>query len=72
MDMMTYVKYFYSSEFISKYIYGYISGYVNDKDGTPLVVIVTQDNTLEAIHLSRILVISEQEYMDNASERYSY
>lgn len=70
--MMTYVKYFYSSEFISKYIYGYISGYVNDKDGTPLVVIVTQDNTLEAIHLSRILVISEQEYMDNASERYSY
>lgn len=70
--MMTYVKYFYSSEFISKYIYGYISGYVNDKDGTPLVVIVTQDNTLEAIHLGRILVISEQEYMDNASERYSY
>jgi hypothetical protein len=70
--MTTYVKYFYSSEFVSKYIYGYISGYVNDKDGTPLVVIVTQDNTIEAIHLRRILVISEQEYMDNASERYSY
>lgn len=70
--MMTYVKYFYSSEFVSKYIYGYISGYVNDRDGTPLVVIVTQDNTLDAIHLGRILVISEQEYMDNASERYSY
>ena len=67
--MMTYVKYFYTSEFIAKYIYGYISGYVNDKDGTPLVVIVTQDNTLEAIHLGRILVVSEQEYIDNASER---
>jgi hypothetical protein len=70
--MMTYVKYFYSSEFVAKYIYGYISGYVNDKDGTPLVVIVTQDNTLQAIHLGRILVVSEQEYMDNASERSSY
>ena len=70
--MMTYVKYFYSSDFVSKYIYGYISGYVNDRDGTPLVIIVTQDNTLDAIHLGRILVISEQEYMDNASERYSY
>ena len=70
--MMTYVKYFYSSEFVSKYIYGYISGYVNDRDGTPLVVIVTQNNTLDMIHLGRILVISEQEYMDNASERYSY
>ena len=70
--MITYVKYFYSSEFDVRYIYGYISGYVNDKDGTPLVVIVTQDNTLQAIHLSRILVVSEQEYMDNASERYSY
>lgn len=70
--MMTYVKYFYSSEFISRYIYGYISGYVNDKDGTPLVVIVTQDDKLKAIHLERILVVSEQEYMDNASERYSY
>lgn len=70
--MMTYVKYFYSSEFVSRYIYGYISGYVNDKDGTPLVVIVTQDNTLQAIHLGRILVVSEQEYMDNASERSSY
>ena len=68
--MMTYVKYFYSSDFVSKYIYGYISGYVNDRDGTPLVVIVTQDNTLDAIHLGRILVVSEQEYMDNASERY--
>lgn len=70
--MMTYVKYFYSSEFVSKYIYGYISGYVNDRDGTPLVVIVTQDNKLDTIHLGRILVVSEQEYMDNASERYSY
>ena len=70
--MMTYVKYFYSSEFVSKYIYGYISGYVNDRDGTPLVVIVTQDNKLDAIPFRRILVISEQEYMDNASERYSY
>lgn len=70
--MMTYVKYFYTSEFVAKYIYGYISGYVNDKDGTPLVVIVTQDNTIDAIHLGRILVISEQEYMDNASEISSY
>lgn len=70
--MMTYVKYFYASEFEARYIYGYISGYVNDKDGTPLVVIVTQDNTLQAIHMRRILVVSEQEYMDNASERYSY
>lgn len=68
--MMTYVKYVYSSQLVSKYIYGYISGYVNDRDGTPLVVIVTQDNTLEAIHLRRIIVVSEQEYMDNASERY--
>lgn len=66
--MMTYVKYFYTSEFIAKYIYGYISGYVNDKDGTPLVVIVTQDNKLDAIPFRRILVVSEQEYMDNASE----
>ena len=70
--MMTYVKYFYSSEFEARYIYGYISGYVNDKDGTPLVAIVTQDNKLQAIHLGRILVVSEQEYMDNASEIYSY
>ena len=70
--MMTYVKYFYSSEFEARYIYGYISGYVNDRDGTPLVVIVTQDNKLDAIPFRRILVISEQEYMDNASERYSY
>lgn len=70
--MITYVKYFYSSEFVSKYIYGYISGYVNDRDGTPLVVIVTQDNKLDAIHLRRILVVSEQEYMDNASENNSY
>ena len=70
--MMTYVKYFHMTEFESRNIYGYISGYVNDKDGTPLVVIVTQDNTLQAIHLRRISVVSEQEYMDNASERYSY
>lgn len=68
--MITYVKYFYSSEFEARYIYGYISGYVNDKDGTPLVVIVTQDNKLDAIPFRRILVISEQEYMDNVSERY--
>ena len=45
--MMTYVKYFYSSEFEARYIYGYISGYVNDKDGTPLVVIVITDVTNE-------------------------
>ena len=70
--MMTYVKYFYASEFEARYIYGYISGYVNDKDGTPLVVIVTQNNTLKAIPLHKVHVISEQEYMDNASERYSY
>ncbi len=70
--MMTYVKYFYSSEFEARYIYGYISGYVNDRDGTPLVVIVTQDNKLDAIPFRKILVVSEQEYMDNASERYSY
>lgn len=70
--MMTYVKYFYSSEFVARYIYGYISGYVNDRDGTPLVVIVTQDNKLDAIPFRKILVVSEQEYMDNASERYSY
>ena len=69
--MMTYVKYFYSSEFEARYIYGYISGYVNDKDGTPLAVIVTE-NTLKAIPLHKVNVISEQEYMDNASERYSY
>ena len=70
--MMTYVKYFYSSEFVARYIYGYISGYVNDKDGTPLVVIVTEDNKLDAIPFRKILVVSEQEYMDNASENNSY
>lgn len=70
--MMTYVKYFHMTEFESRNIYGYISGYVNDKDGTPLVVIVTQNNTLKAIPLHKVHVISEQEYMDNASERYSY
>ena len=70
--MMTYVKYYHTTTYDTREIYGYISGYVNDKDGTPLVVIVTQDNTLQAIHLRRILVVSEQEYMDNASERYSY
>ena len=68
--MMTYVKYYHTTTYDTREIYGYISGYVNDKDGTPLVVIVTQDNKLQAIHLRRILVISEQEYMDNASERY--
>ena len=68
--MMTYVKYYRMTEFDSREIYGYISGYVNDKDGTPLVVIVTQNNTLKAIPLYKVHVISEQEYMDNASERY--
>lgn len=70
--MMTYVKYCHSTEFELRNIYGYISGYVNDRDGTPLVVIVTQDNKLDAIPFRKILVVSEQEYMDNASERYSY
>lgn len=70
--MMTYVKYYYMTEIYSREIYGYISGYVNDKDGTPLAVIVTQNNTLKAVPLHKVHVVSEQEYMDNASERYSY
>ena len=70
--MMTYVKYYHTTTFDTREIYGYISGYVNDKDGTPLVVIVTENNTLKAIPLHKVHVISEQEYMDNASERYSY
>lgn len=68
--MMTYVKYYNLTEFYSREIYGYISGYVNDKDGTPLAVIVTQNNTLKAVPLHKVHVVSEQEYMDNASERY--
>ena len=69
--MMTYVKFYtYYTAFDTREIYGYISGYVNDKNGTPLAVIVTQNNTLKAIPLHKVHVISEQEYMDNASERY--
>ena len=68
--MMTYVKYYHLTEFEARYIYGYISGYVNDKDGTPLAVIVTQNNTLKAVPLHKVHVVSEQEYMDNASEGY--
>ena len=42
---------------------------MNDKDGTPFAVIVTQNNTLKAVPLHKVHVVSEQEYMDNASER---
>lgn len=70
--MMTYIKYYHMTEFDTREIYGYISGYVNDKDGTPLAVIVTENNTLKAIPLHKVHVVSEQEYMDNASENNSY
>ena len=50
--MMTYVKYFHMTEFESRNIYGYISGYVNDKDGTPLAVIVTENNTLKPFNIA--------------------
>ena len=65
--METYVKYITSS-IDPKYGYGYISGYLHHNGGT-YAVVVKQDNKIEEKLLENLYVISEQEYMDNASEK---
>lgn len=67
--METYVKYLRNSDFGSIFGYGYVDGYLTDKDGNPLVVIVTKENKLVTRSLRNVDVVSKQEYM-NSEENY--
>lgn len=61
--MKTYVKFLRDSDFGSRF--GYVDGYLTDRDGNPLVVIVTKENKLITRSLRNVDVVSKQEYMDS-------
>ena len=63
--METYVKYLRNSDFGSRFGYGYVDGYLTDRDGDPLVVIVTKENKLVTRPFRNVDVVSEQEYLDS-------
>ena len=63
--MATYVKYLRDSDFGSIFGCGYVDGYLTDRDGNPLVVIVTKENKLVTRSLKNVDVVSEQEYIDS-------
>ena len=63
--MATYVKYLRDSDFGSRFGCGYVDGYLTDRDGNPLVVIVTKENKIVTRSLRNVDVVSKQEYMDS-------